>query len=75
MREGNKQLKFDSKNTELPHEIAQPYPRMFSPLSNRSQIQTGLTSYLRAKAHAESLGMSLNAYINKLIDEDMKTPE
>ena len=25
----------------------------------------------KIKAHAESLGMSLNAYINKLIDEDM----
>jgi len=26
----------------------------------------------KIKARAESLGMSLNAYINKLIDEDMK---
>ncbi|RGX51158.1 antitoxin [Anaerotruncus sp. AF02-27] len=25
----------------------------------------------KIKAHAESLGLSLNAYINKLIDEDM----
>ena len=25
----------------------------------------------KIKAHAESLSMSLNAYINKLIDEDM----
>lgn len=26
---------------------------------------------LKMKAYAESLGMSLNAYINKLIDKDM----
>jgi len=26
------------------------------------------------KAHAESLGMSLNAYINDLIDRDMDKP-
>lgn len=26
----------------------------------------------KIKAHAESLGMSLNAYINKLIDNDMQ---
>jgi hypothetical protein len=26
----------------------------------------------KIKARAESLGMSLNAYINKLIDDDMK---
>ena len=27
------------------------------------------------KAYAESKGMSINGYINKLIDEDMKTAD
>lgn len=27
---------------------------------------------VKIKAHAEAQGLSLNAYINKLIDEDMK---
>jgi len=29
----------------------------------------------KIKAHAETLGMSLNAYINKLIDDDMSRSE
>ena len=29
----------------------------------------------KIKAHAESLGLSLNAYINKLIEEDMNKGE
>lgn len=34
------------------------------------RVKTGQKNII--KAHAESRGMSLNGYINKLIDDDMK---
>lgn len=42
---------------------------------DRAEIQMPKGKKELVKAYAEKQGLSLNAYINKLIDEDMKQPK